>query len=85
MIAGEVLLPFRGHFPQLFLRLALQRLLHFVDAGDGRADAAQFALVLATDDFLENPLDHEKLGYALFGLRGGWIHRTCRGRKCREF
>ena len=48
----------RGHFAELFLGLALQRFLDFVDAGDGRADAAHFALVLAADDFLENPLDH---------------------------
>lgn len=62
-------LPFPGEFHEFFDRLALKRFFNFVDASDRRADAAHFALVLAADDFLENPLDHIRWG------RGGFDHR----------
>jgi hypothetical protein len=62
MIAGEVGFPFLREFQQFFHRLALQRFFDFIDAGNGRTDSAHFALVLAADDFLENPLDHERDG-----------------------
>ncbi len=62
VIAGKVGLPVAGHFAQFLLGLALQRFFDFIDARDRRADAAHFALVLAADDFLENPLDHVRAG-----------------------
>ena len=51
-------LPLGGEFQKFFDRLALERFFNFVDASHRRADAAHLALVLASDDFLENPLDH---------------------------
>jgi len=49
----------------------LQRFLDCVDTRDGRLDPAQFATVLTTGNFLENPLDHEKFGCVREELRGG--------------
>ena len=62
VVAGEKRLPIAGHFADFLLRLPLESFFDFADAGDGRADAAHFALVFAADDFLEDPLDHLRDG-----------------------
>ncbi len=62
VVAGKMGLPHAGHFPQFFFGLPLQGFLDFIDASNRRSNAAHFALVLAADDFLENPLDHVTLG-----------------------
>ena len=53
-----MVLPSGSELQEFFVRLALERGFNFVDAGDARADAIHFALVLAADDFGEKPLDH---------------------------
>ncbi len=58
MVAGKMGLPLAGEFTEFFLGFLLESLFDFIDADHRRADAANFALVLAANDFLENPLDH---------------------------
>ena len=71
VITAEMRLPFGGHFTEFLLWLALQTLLDFVNTGDGGSNATNLAHVFATTDFLKNPLDHEKFGYAHYGLKRG--------------
>ena len=71
VITGKMRLPFGGHFTQFLLRLTLQRFFNFINTRDGGSDPAYLTHVFATDDFLEYPLDHEKLGCARNGLRNG--------------
>ena len=71
MVAGEIRLPLGSAFAQFFFGFPLECLLDFIDAGYRRAYAAHFALVLAADDFLEYPLDHESDGVRRTTRRGG--------------
>jgi hypothetical protein len=58
VIAGKMIPPGGGELEEFFDGLALQRSFDLVDAGDGRSNAIQLALVLAANDFREKPLDH---------------------------
>ena len=62
VVAGQMGLPFGGHFAEFLLRFAVEGFLDLIDAGNRGTDAAKFALVLAANDFLENPLDHVRDG-----------------------
>ena len=81
MVAGKVGLPLAGEFAEFVFGLRLEFFFKVADAGHRRADAADFALVFAADDFLENPLDHVRDGVGRRGRRAQAIHATMGGCK----
>ena len=57
---GELGLPGGGLFAEGLVGERLERLLDRVDLGDEGEHPAHLALVLRSDDFFENPVEHEK-------------------------
>ena len=54
------LLPLGGLGPEALVRQILEPRLELVDAADNRLQPADFPLVLRTDDFLEDPVEHDE-------------------------
>ena len=75
MVTGKMTFPGSRKFEQFLDRFSLQGFLDFIDSSHRRTDAAHFALVLAADDFLEDPLDHIRKGRRFLRLGGEGIHR----------
>lgn len=72
----EVGLPGFDLLQEVLDRAPLEGLFGFVDFGDDWSQALDFALIFRSDDFLESPLEHKRVGESLLGplLGGRCIH-----------
>jgi hypothetical protein len=70
---GEAVLPLKGLRPQSLIGSGLEGGFELVDFFDSRGHATQLALIFATDDFFQDPSEHDENLNRLSKWEGGFF------------